>query len=306
MSAFAAVPDLPVFHVAVAGKTDRGLVRSHNEDAFIVADLTGGELFREGPIARYDVGEHGVLLAVADGMGGARAGEIASAMALETLRRSLDKAVEHERPNADVVSDAVQSAHRVVLQAAHDAGQSGSSQMGATLTAAYVYGGFAYIAEVGDSRAYLLRGGVITQLTKDQSLVQQLLDTGAITKEQAFESPFRNIILQAMGHQDAVEVALARLALRDRDCLILCSDGLTNVLSDDEIRRAILGSPALDVAVDRLVALANERGGPDNVTVVLAGIGGTLTPSRPGERIEETFEVLKEYEPRSTKPPKPH
>jgi serine/threonine protein phosphatase PrpC len=307
MAAFPVVPELPEFHVAVVGRTDRGLVRSHNEDAFIVADLTGGALLQESPVARYEVGVHGVLLAVADGMGGARAGEIASAMALETLRRSLDQAVEHASPNAEVVSNAVQTAHRMVLQAAHDAGQSGASQMGATLTAAYVYGGFAYIAEVGDSRAYLLRGGVLTQLTKDQSLVQQLLDSGAITKAQADESPFKNVILQAMGHQDAVDVALARLALRDRDCIVLCSDGLTNVVTDDEMRATILSARSLDAAADKLVEIANERGGPDNITVVLAGIGGALAQSRPGERIEETFEVLKEYEPRSSrKPQKPH
>jgi serine/threonine protein phosphatase PrpC len=223
------------FHVSVAGHTDVGRVREKNEDAFTVADLTGGTLLDGTPHARFDVGERGVLLAVSDGMGGAQAGEVASALVLETLTRALAKAPP-ETPRDKLMTDAIQRAHQAVLQMA----QSESKKMGATLTAVFVHAGQAFIAEVGDSRAYLVRAGQITQLTRDQRLVQQLVDSGALSAEEAGESPMRNVILQAMGHQTEVKVALAKLELRNRDCLVLCSDGLTLHVSDEEIRDAVL------------------------------------------------------------------
>jgi len=168
--------------------------------------------------------------------------------------------------------------------------------MGATLTAVLVRGDSAYIAEVGDSRAYLLRGGVIKQLTKDQSLAQVLIDKGALDAARAEDSPFKNVILQAMGRSERVKVALARLSLRARDCLLLCSDGLTRHVSDDEIRDIVLPAKRLDAACKALVDLANERGGVDNITVMLAGVGGTREAVRSSDRITRTFEVLKSFE----------
>ena len=150
-------------YVRVAGRTDTGRVRSHNEDCFVVADPSGGALLHAETSARLDVGERGVLLAVSDGMGGAKAGEVASAIVVEALARAL------AQPNADSfdahLADAVLKAHQSVLRIAEQQG----IRMGATLTAAYVHGATAYIAEVGDSRAYLLRRGTIAQLTKDQA-----------------------------------------------------------------------------------------------------------------------------------------
>jgi protein phosphatase len=168
--------------------------------------------------------------------------------------------------------------------------------MGATLTAVYVRGMAAYVSEVGDSRAYLLRAGLITQLTKDQSYVQMLVDSGAVDPDRAQSLPFRNVILQAMGHQPDVIVALGRLELRHRDCLLLCSDGLSNELSDTEIREVFLASPDLASAADNLVGLANERGGRDNATVVLTGVGGDLPAPGPREGIDKTYRIIETFE----------
>jgi serine/threonine protein phosphatase PrpC len=282
----------PPFYVSVAGATDVGKEREKNEDALVVADLTGGTLL--GPVkhARFDVGERGVLLAVSDGMGGAQAGEVASALVVETLTRAM-KDAPPDTPRDALMNDAIQRAHRAVWDTAEQA----SMKMGATLTAVFVHAGQAFIAEVGDSRAYLLRNGTLCQLTHDQSMVQMLVDSGIIEPDQAEHSPIRNIILQAMGNQPNVKVALGKLELRDRDCLVLCSDGLTTHVRDDEIREVVLSSGRPEIAAQQLVDLANERGGKDNITVVVAGVGGGLSPPADGETIENTFKVLTSYVP---------
>lgn len=281
----------PSFYLSVAGATDVGRRRKNNEDAFVVADLTGGTLLDGAAHGRFDVGERGVLLAVSDGMGGAHAGEVASALVVETITRAL-AAAPPDAPRDALLNEAVQKAHARVRDAA-----GGEAKMGATLTAVFVHAGCAYVAEVGDSRAYLVRSGGITQLTRDQSMVQLLLDSGVITPEEAKDSPMRNQILQAIGHQPDVQLALGRLDLRERDALILCSDGLTSHVADDEIRDVVT-SRRPEQAVAELVQLANDRGGTDNITVVVAGCGGPLESVRPGEKVDETFEVLSTFDPK--------
>ena len=287
------------FYVSVAGATDVGKEREKNEDALVVADLTGGTLLGSVQHARVDVGERGVLLAVSDGMGGAQAGEVASALVVETLTRAM-KDASPDTPRDALMNDAIQRAHRAVWETATRE----SKKMGATLTAVFVHAGQAFIAEVGDSRAYLIRNGSLCQLTHDQSMVQLLVDSGVIEADQAAESPIRNIILQAMGNQPNVKVALGQLQLRDRDCLVLCSDGLTVHLTDDEIRDVVLSSGRPEVATKQLIDLANERGGKDNITVVVAGVGGGLAAPATGETINDTFQVLTTFEPPGVPPRK--
>ncbi len=287
------------FYLSVAGHTDVGKVREKNEDAFVVADLTGGTLLDGNPHARFDVGERGVLLAVSDGMGGAQAGEVASALVVETLTRAMATA-EPDMPRDALMNDAIQKAHRAVW----DTAKREAKKMGATLTAVFVHAGQAYIAEVGDSRAYLIRAGKMCQLTHDQSMVQMLVDTGVLEPEQAEHSPIRNVILQAMGNQPNVKVALGRLELRDRDCLVLCSDGLTGHVHDDEIRDMVVASGRPEIAARQLVDLANERGGKDNITVVVAGVGGGLMRPGEDETISQTFEVLTTFDPPGMPPKK--
>lgn len=176
------------------GLTDVGVVRKNNEDAFLIADLEREET-ADRPWHEAAVSQRGILLAVSDGMGGAAAGEIASALTVGSLRQWLGE--DHQGVGTQVlIKEAVEEANRNVFDAAQDNERRG---MGATLTAVLVRGKMAHIAEVGDSRAYLIRGGRIRQVTRDQSYVQLLVEQGVVTREQAEKSPHRNVILQAMG-----------------------------------------------------------------------------------------------------------
>jgi len=279
--------------VSVAAVTHIGQVREKNEDAFVVADLTGGGLLKDQAHARFDVGERGVLLAVSDGMGGAQAGEVASALVVETITKEIADAP-LETPRDTMLNDAIQAAHEVVRQQ----GKRDRARMGATLTAVFVRAGRAYIAEVGDSRAYLVRGGDMAQVTHDQSMVQLLVDSGVMKPEEATNSPMKNVILQAMGHQPELKIAMARLDLRARDCLVLCSDGLTGHVSDEEIKQVILQTKRPSEAAQKLVDMANERGGKDNITVIVAGIGGELQPPAADETADNAAEVVQKFEPK--------
>lgn len=277
--------------LAVAARTDVGRVRQQNEDGFLVADVAGNEAVAvDGPTARFEVGARGAVLAVSDGMGGHAAGEIASAMSLAALHREL-----RERTSQIDGDLRVQHAVERANQDVHAAGQA-PSRMGATLTAVLVEDGRAHIAQVGDSRAYLLRNGQVRQVTHDQSYVQVLLDTHVIDEREAAQSPLRNVLLQAIGQRAKVKVALGTLELRAKDCLLLCSDGLWGKVTDAEMRDLVLASETLDEACEKLVRVANERGGDDNITVLLAGVGGDVPPQDPRESISDTFRVLATFE----------
>jgi protein phosphatase len=276
--------------LTACGQTDRGIVRAHNEDAFVIADLAGSDL--GGTISRFEIGKRGVLLAVSDGMGGHQAGEVASALVLESLARSMAGQTVGEEPDA-LMEKATTQANHDVWEAAHHPGR---EHMGATLTAVFIRDTVAHIATVGDSRAYLVRNGVIKQVSHDQSYVQFLLDTGVMSPEEAKHSAVRNVILQAMGVKPDVTVALGRLELRQRDCFLLCSDGLSNKVNDDELRDLVLTSSKVAEAAAKMIALANKRGGEDNITVIVAGVSGDLLPLVAGERISRTWHVLKDFD----------
>jgi PPM family protein phosphatase len=279
-------------NLAVCGFTDVGLVRETNEDALVISDLTGDSLIGAMPKAGFEIRERGVLLAVSDGMGGHNAGEIASALVVESLKRAM-KTSPRSASDDVLFERAVKSANRQVWEAAQLPDR---KDMGATLTAVFLHGATAYIAEVGDSRAYLLRGGRLVQVTRDQSFVQMLVDSGALAPEDAAEAPYKNVILQAMGQEPEVQVALGKLDLRQGDCFLLCSDGLTNELSASEIRDAILDAPELDAAGTTLIDLAKRHGGQDNITVILGSVSGQLPEVVPGERVSGALERLKEFD----------
>jgi serine/threonine protein phosphatase PrpC len=279
--------------LTTCAKTDVGLVRSQNEDAFVIADLTGGSPVEDQRLACFQVGERGALLAVSDGMGGHKAGEVASALVVQSLGRAIANQASDERPDI-LLEKATLEANREVWNAAHFPGR---EEMGATLTAVFVRDEAAYFAEVGDSRAYLLRGGQIVQLTRDQNYAQLLVESGAMSRDSAERLGMSKVILQAMGLHPNVSVAMGRLELRRMDCLVLCSDGLSNKMTDDELREVILTSPRHDVACNRLIEIANERGGEDNVTAIVAGVHGDLPAAASGETMAETFLVLQEFAP---------
>jgi protein phosphatase len=236
--------------VEVARASDTGLVRGHNED----------RLLARAP-----------LLAVADGMGGAKAGEVAAAIAVERLEAAGAKTPPEE------LRRLVEEANREIREmAGRNPDQAG---MGTTLTAALVRGSHADLVHVGDSRAYLFRGGALTRLTEDHSLVNELVRKGEIAPEDADSHPHRNVITRALGAEPIVLVDEIEVALADGDVLLLCTDGLTAYVSDGAVRDALAGAATLDAAAAALVGLANGAGGADNTTVVLARLGKDGTPT---------------------------
>ena len=268
-------------HVAlrVFGQSDGGRVRKRNEDAFVIADLKQVvPIHATAQPITLEVGSLGILLAVSDGMGGEQAGEVASALTLQSLRSELPAAQGGTAEAALTAS--VEKANRRVFDAAADSNRKG---MGATLTAVLIHGRRAYVAEVGDSRAYVLRGSRFCQVTHDQSYAQVLFDAGTLTREEVETFKYKNVIMQAMGTRPDVVVALNRFTLRRGDRLLLCSDGLTSKVQDEEIRGVLLSKPDLDDACTTLVDLANERGGEDNITVVVAEMSGDGLPELTGE-----------------------
>src|SRR5438270_2201524 len=263
--------------VEVFAKSELGGTRDHNEDKCLVADLTKKSASLLPEVRRHDIGPRGTLLVVADGMGGAAAGEVASAMATDTIYAHLMKTWNAENevtPQrfAYRLKEAVEVANASIH--AHAKAHPEVRGMGTTTTAAGVLNDHLYLTQVGDSRAYLIRGGEAHQLTKDQSLMQRLVEAGELTEEEAAQSERRNIILQALGPDPKVKVDLTHQEVRRGDILVLCSDGLSGQVKKEEIAEIAARERDLQAACDRLIALANERGGPDNITVILARFDG--------------------------------
>jgi serine/threonine protein phosphatase PrpC len=260
--------------LSLFGRSDEGKGRQKNEDTFVVSDFT-----ETSPInamishMSLAVGPRGVLIAVSDGMGGARAGEVASSLALDALQRGLSTA---EASNADIALRAsVEDANQQVFENARATARDG---MGATLTAVLFHGLYASIAEIGDSRAYRLRGNSMVQLTHDQTYVQELIDAGAITARQAEDSDFKSVIMQAMGLGSDIVVAMSRVSVQNEDLFLVCSDGLSGAVNDDMMRALIADSATLELACARLVETAVELGSEDDITVVLVKVGGDGAP----------------------------
>jgi serine/threonine protein phosphatase PrpC len=239
---------MPLRIVEYAGRTDVGRQRNANEDDFVLAPP---------------------FFAVADGMGGAKAGEVASAMATEGFEGERDSGEPAEVQLARILRDANR---RIYDLAVADESHRG---MGTTLTAAKVTGAEISLGHVGDSRAYRMRDGELEQLTKDHSLVAELERSGQITAEAAEHHPQRSIITRALGPEPEVEVDTYTLAGRDGDLFLLCSDGLTSMISDEEIGSILRSAESLDAAADTLVRAANQSGGKDNITVVVFRVGSS-------------------------------
>jgi protein phosphatase len=266
----------------VFGKTDLGRTRDHNEDTFLVADLSTGHANLKPEVRDHVIGPRGSLFMVADGMGGAAAGELASQMAVDLIHRHLtavwatDPDVTEERfayRMREAVERANQHIHNYAKEHVEVRG------MGTTATVAGVFGTGLWLAQIGDSRGYLARDGEVIQLTKDQSLMQRLVDAGELTEEEAEQSERRNIILQALGPEPNIKVDLTAQQLRRGDMLVLCSDGLSGQVRTDDIARVVTDEPDLMSACKRLIDLANDAGGPDNITVIVARFDGDgLTP----------------------------
>jgi PPM family protein phosphatase len=276
--------------MTVYGRSDVGSVRTNNEDALLIADATNASPLGIGELGSAALGGKQMLLAVSDGMGGENAGEVASALTLEAMLRTLPYALSQSFA-VDALRASIDQANVEVSEAAHTPGREG---MGATLVAALVHDDFVTIAGVGDSRAYLLRTpGTLARLTRDQSYVQAMIDRGEMTEEEAAFSPQKNVILQAIGRMPALSLPLSQLELRRGDILLLCSDGLTGEVEDGLLREILMSAPSVDVACERLIEVTNAHGGRDNVTCIVAVFNGPgLAPPTPNEDIEDTLRIV--------------
>jgi PPM family protein phosphatase len=244
--------------IVSVGNTDTGRIRTNNEDSFLIDDALG-------------------LYVVADGMGGHAGGETASSMSVaclqETVRALTDKAVRPDAPPRELgavraLEQGFVAANRAVLDVgSRDPALRG---MGTTMTALFREGGLMHSAHMGDSRAYLFRSGALEQLTQDHSLVAEQVRAGLLTPDAARSSPYRHVISRAIGIDPAARPDLRTVVIRSGDIYLLVSDGLTEMVTDEEIRR-IVGATPFALIPGRLIERANERGGVDNVTVVAVG-----------------------------------
>lgn len=261
----------------VYGLTDVGRTREHNEDTFLVADLASDAPAPRDRVHTFVLRDRGTLFMVADGLGGAAAGEVASAMAVETV-------FAHMRQHWSASTDASPERFAACLRSATEEANArihayarehpDSRGMGTTATIAGLFRDTLYLVQVGDSRAYLVRDGKVQQITKDQSLMQRLIDAGELTEEEAERSERRNIILQALGPEPVIRADLTFQQIRHGDALLLCTDGLFGQVRKTEIEELLDSHSNLVSVCEELIARANESGGPDNITVVAARFAG--------------------------------
>ena len=244
--------------IQTATATDTGLTRTHNEDA----------------VYHFQQDANGLLI-VADGMGGHQAGEIASALAIETIQAELLPLIQTtasaDSELEETLKAAVEKANRAIVDygALHD----DDADLGTTLTAAWIQGNTAIVANVGDSRAYLLRDNQLTQITKDHSYVGELIRAGILEPESIFDHPRRSLILRSLGAGDVVKVDLFTVMLQCGDQLLLCSDGLWEMVHDSaEIAKILTATQSAETAAQQLIHLANHYGGEDNIGVAIAKI----------------------------------
>lgn len=278
-----------MFTVEIHATSHVGRVRRGNEDNYLILSITrakawtskqeSGEFVIE--TQTFDVDDNGVVLAVSDGMGGALAGEVASKMAVESvceklLHEDIDETLTPDALDYDLISK-LYNATVYANYLVHQQGRSDPQYqgMGATFTGLGLTSRGVDVVQVGDSRAYLIRNERIYQITKDQSLVQQLIDAQQISPEEAETHTLKNVILQALGAQNEIYPVSARLAPSKNDVILLCSDGLSNKVSAASMQRIVSANlDQLENACAELVTEANENGGEDNITVILAKLTG--------------------------------
>jgi serine/threonine protein phosphatase PrpC len=251
--------------IGSSARTDTGRRRRRNEDALVC----------EPP-----------LFAVADGMGGAQAGEVASQLAAESVREQGQGGL----AAPEQVIELIRAANRRVYS--YSSENASARGMGTTMTVAMVAGDGVVIGHVGDSRAYLLRDDKLTQLTQDHSLVAELIRSGRLSPEEAETHPQRSVITRALGTDPEVEVDLFSLAAKDRDLFLLCSDGLTSMVADEEMERLLVDSrDDLDAATRELIEAANQAGGEDNISVVLFELEVTAVPEEESDVAKTLTEI---------------
>lgn len=292
-----ATPGRGEIRIRLFGRTDVGQVREHNEDNFLIADLSRASRSLMESDREQSVGPRGTVLGVCDGMGGAAAGEVASQLAVDIIYEKLsggETPPDHDELARRLVGTIEEAGVRIFNEARADRSRRG---MGTTATVAALMDSRLFIAQVGDSRAYLLRGDRLVQVSRDQSLANQLIEAGQLTEEEAENFEHNNIILQALGTAETVQVDLTFVDLRRGDVLLLCSDGLSGMVRTEEIREVLtVISEPMEVCRE-LTERANRAGGHDNITVIVARFDGEQLPEpRPDEK-EPTYQKYALPEP---------
>lgn len=274
--------------IEVFAQTDVGMMREGNEDSYLVDQTTSADSDALASVQHLST-EHGMILMISDGIGGAAAGEVASLLAVESVRDATQwDGLKDKIALRKMVYDAVQKANDIIVAKAAEHPR--LRGMGATATVAGIFRDVLVIAQVGDSRGYVIRGNEVVQVTKDQTFVRTLVDAGNITEEEAETHPRRHILLQALAQKE-IEIPMTELQLRRGDVLLLCSDGLSGLVGKEDMVKAVSSSSSLNGAAGTLVNLANDRGGPDNITLILARcVGEGFAPAQEKEQI--TFQTI--------------
>jgi protein phosphatase len=275
-------------NVGVFGLSDIGCVRKNNEDSFVICDLSTGET--DSFLNEHPLGYQGLLLLVADGMGGETCGEVASKLCAELIPKRLIENVRSPDASYPVhlgrdLQDAVEFANLAVFEKAQD--DEFCRGMGTTATAAALVAGQLVVAQVGDSRAYLVRNDQMHQLTRDQTFLNYLAERGAPLPPEPEKDSRRSILTQAVGTSKTLDVKLTSARLRSEDTVLLCSDGLYSMVKAAQILEILKSGDSPQSKCKALIDAANASGGPDNVTVIVAEVSGPgLAPADPKAPIE--------------------
>ncbi len=238
------------------GLTDKGAVRAMNQDAFFV-----------GSVGKMEE-KNAVLCLVCDGMGGANAGDLASATARDKFVEAIKSDIAAGNSNFRVImADAASAANRAIIELAES--NPDYQGMGTTLVAALLWGDRTTVINVGDSRCYIIKDNEIKQITKDHSLVEDMIDKGELSREQAWKHPRKNLITRAVGTEHSIQCDTFEVELDEGDYLLLCSDGLSNIVNSQEMLFEVLYGDSSDTAAERMMEIALGRNASDNVTIVL-------------------------------------
>jgi protein phosphatase len=272
-------------NVSVFGLSDLGRIRKNNEDSFAVCNLTTGEATLTHSLRNHRIGPRGTLFLVADGMGGEAGGEVASQVCAVTVPKRLYDNLKSlgsvsETNFVLLLREAVEFANQIIYQKAQsDPAYRG---MGTTTTAAALFGPYLFVGQVGDSRAYLIRNNGIVQLTRDQTFLNYLADIGAELPPDPEKDRRKSILTQAVGSSETVDVTVTYTKVYQGDWILLCSDGLYNMVNIADVLSTLKGSADLPEKCKLLIERANEGGGIDNITLIIAQVTGSgLPPADP-------------------------
>jgi PPM family protein phosphatase len=270
-----------VIRISAVGMSDMGRVRKNNEDNLVICDLTSGEVRLNPPLRDHPLGPRGTLFMVADGMGGEASGEIASQICVTTVPKRLYDNLKSVGSISEtnfvlLLRESIEFANQMIYQKAQSA--SAHKGMGTTTTAAALFGPYLFVAQVGDSRAYLIRNQKVVQLTRDQTFLNYLEDIGAEMPADPEKDSRKSILTQAVGSSENIDVKVTYTRIRSGDRILLCSDGLYNMVDRESLVGIVNQDGALADKCKALIARANQQGGTDNITVIMAEFSGSGLP----------------------------